>query len=209
MEYTQEDIEKNLGLVHFIAQRNSHRLRHRLSEYDDLISDGVLGLCHALGRFEPARGVKFSSYAYTCIWGYMVHGRRNLHMEEYKAFHSRFEVPAKTVSLYSGDSVPGESTSGEESKGQFIRGVDDGGRQAEEMEENALWGRHLPQVWDLCDERERLILKLRFGVGEKEPMTLQKIGDRLGLTRERVRQIQDAAIKKVREHLQKAVRVAA
>ena len=53
---------------------------------------------------------------------------------------------------------------------------------------------------DLPD-RERTVVTLRFGLGDEEPMTLERIGGRLGLTRERVRQIEGAAIKQLRRLL--------
>ena len=50
---------------------------------------------------------------------------------------------------------------------------------------------------DLPD-RERTVVTLRFGLGGEEPLTLERIGNRLGLTRERVRQIEGAALKQLR-----------
>ena len=47
-------------------------------------------------------------------------------------------------------------------------------------------------------ERERDVIKLFFGIGVPHAMTLQDIGEHLGLTRERVRQIKDKAINKLR-----------
>jgi RNA polymerase primary sigma factor len=49
------------------------------------------------------------------------------------------------------------------------------------------------------DEREAAILKLRYGLEGEEPMTLKQIGDRVGLTRERVRQIEHDALRKLRD----------
>ncbi|MGH7400215.1 MAG: sigma-70 family RNA polymerase sigma factor, partial [Candidatus Rokuibacteriota bacterium] len=53
---------------------------------------------------------------------------------------------------------------------------------------------------DLPD-RERTVVTLRFGLGPEEPMTLERIGNRLGLTRERVRQIESAALQQLRRLL--------
>lgn len=46
-------------------------------------------------------------------------------------------------------------------------------------------------------KKESNVLKLRFGIGYKEPMTLQEVGDQLNLTRERIRQIEKKALKKL------------
>jgi RNA polymerase primary sigma factor len=47
------------------------------------------------------------------------------------------------------------------------------------------------------DEKEAVVLKLRFGLDDDRPRTLQEIGDRLGLTRERIRQIEQKAMRKL------------
>jgi len=47
-------------------------------------------------------------------------------------------------------------------------------------------------------EREKEVIKLFFGIGVEHPMTLEDIGEQLGITRERIRQIKDKAITKLR-----------
>jgi len=47
------------------------------------------------------------------------------------------------------------------------------------------------------DEKEALVLKLRFGLDDDRPRTLQEIGDMLNLTRERIRQIEQKSIRKL------------
>ena len=59
--------------------------------------------------------------------------------------------------------------------------------------------RHLAKLLGEIDARAAKILKLRYGLDGGEPMTLKEIGERIGLTRERVRQIEHEALEKLRE----------
>jgi RNA polymerase primary sigma factor len=62
--------------------------------------------------------------------------------------------------------------------------------------------RQVLHLLDQLDEREATVLRLRFGLGGSDPQTFQQIGDQLGLTRERVRQIERDSLKKLGEKLQ-------
>jgi RNA polymerase primary sigma factor len=60
---------------------------------------------------------------------------------------------------------------------------------------------HVMQLLDKMDKREATVLRMRFGLDDEEPKTLKEIGECLGLTRERVRQIESEALSKLSENL--------
>ncbi len=59
--------------------------------------------------------------------------------------------------------------------------------------------RHLAELLEEIDQRAAKILKLRYGLEGEDPMTLKEIGARIGLTRERVRQIEHESLAKLRD----------
>jgi RNA polymerase primary sigma factor len=60
---------------------------------------------------------------------------------------------------------------------------------------------HVRNAVSALDSRERLVLALRFGFLDDDPVTLREAGRRLGLSRERVRQIEKRALRRLRERL--------
>ncbi len=62
--------------------------------------------------------------------------------------------------------------------------------------------KHVLELLDKMDKREATVLRMRFGLDQAEPKTLKEIGESLGLTRERVRQIESEALSKLSESMQ-------
>ncbi|MCB1236247.1 MAG: sigma-70 family RNA polymerase sigma factor, partial [Verrucomicrobiae bacterium] len=61
---------------------------------------------------------------------------------------------------------------------------------------------HLDSLLSVLDKRERSIINQRFGLTGRRPKTLEQVGERLGVTRERIRQLQNRALLKMRQALQ-------
>lgn len=70
----------------------------------------------------------------------------------------------------------------------------------EKMAEESL-KKSIKQIWHVLDERERTILSLRFPQDETRQLTLDEVGKELGVTRERIRQLQNIALRKLRKEL--------
>ena len=196
----------------------------------DLINEGNLGLVEAAQRFDPARNVKFISYAVWWIRQAIVHAlsqsARTYNLPQKmsdKIARMNREVEALKKELGrdpTRDEVAErlKMTPDEVADLQLIqeRGVslsdrlgedediEVGDRVSDELAPSVEYQiiknsieQQIREVLDELDEREAIVLKLRFGIDSDDPMTLQEIGDRLRLTRERIRQIEQKAMRKL------------
>ena len=78
---------------------------------------------------------------------------------------------------------------------------DDSSHSPDQQLGEILKSERIQKLLDALDERERRILTLRFGLGNHEPHTLEEVAQQFGITRERVRQIEAVALKKIRIQL--------
>jgi RNA polymerase primary sigma factor len=176
----QRLVEANLRFVVSYAKR----YRAFGVPFLDLIHEGNLGLIEAARRFDPSRNVKFITYAVWWIRQAILH----LLIDETRV--------ASVVSM-SLDAPASRADSGPE----LWERVE---QETEPPAEAAFARRTLRELIGKAlrdlDEKEREVVALRFGLGRHndQPRTLQQIGDRLHLTRERVRQIEARAKEKLR-----------
>lgn len=99
----------------------------------------------------------------------------------------------------SGDTVSLETPVGDEdgsSLGDFV--ADNAGDSTEDQAENVLLREEIDSMLQGLNERERQVIKLRFGLENGKPLTLEEVGRQFNVTRERIRQIETAALRKLR-----------
>jgi RNA polymerase primary sigma factor len=188
-------VEANLRFVVSCAKR----YRGLGVGFLDLIHEGNLGLIEAARRFDPSRNVKFITYA---VW-WVRESMKHALADQTRAF----SLPPKLFSLLRNGS---EDVSLSEPVGVPGRGPD-GGQTRElgdllaqdqtpidaEMIHQSDVDELLEALSDL-DGKEQEVVRLRFGLEDDVERTLQEIGDRMHLSRERVRQIESRAKEKLR-----------
>lgn len=168
-----EIISANLRLVVSIAKRHVGPTEN----FFELVSDGNMSLIRAVEKFDYSRGNKFSTYA---SWAIMKNFARTIpdehrHRDRYRTSHAEMFTATEDA----------RSDQYEQESAQFQR----------ESQVEKILGR--------LDEREQQIIMSRFGLQRgHEPLTLKEVGAELGVTKERIRQIEARALNKLRKAAQ-------
>lgn len=183
---TQWDVERARGLLRAaqwyrdrIVRANTRlvisivkKFVNQQCGFDDLLSDGIMALMRSVDKFDYKLGFRFSTYATQVV-------RRN----SYRFVMERQEERLKVANSIS----------------------DQGLDVAEDQDPSTMseyrWNtlrNHLMELLGNLDKREKLIVRARFSLGgHRKVQTLQALADRLGISKERVRQLEKRAMEKL------------
>jgi len=163
-------IRSNLRLVVSIAKKHMQTGMN----FFEMVSDGNMSLIRAIEKFNYTLGNKFSTYA---SWAIMKNYARSI-PKEFKQ-RDRYRTGIEEV---------------------FDWRQDDGEPQIRQELVNKRQHQLIMSILEQLDDRERTIIVNRFGLAEGvEPQTLEQVGKGLGVTKERIRQLEARALKKLRQ----------
>jgi RNA polymerase primary sigma factor len=162
-------ISANLRLVVSIAKRHVGPS----NDFFHLVSDGNMSLIRAVEKFDYARGNKFSTYA---SWAIMKNFARTIPEENYR--RDRFVTGHEEMFEAAADNRSDEHE------------YENTQRQIQDAVKGFL---------GQLEDRERLIIVSRYGINGAPEKTLEQLGKELGITKERVRQLESKGLEKVRK----------
>jgi RNA polymerase sigma factor (sigma-70 family) len=188
---------------------------------DDLIQEGIAGLLHALPRYDPELGTPF--WAYASWWvrrgmqqlvaelarpvvlsdraarelAQISHARRG-HLESHGREPTTSQIASATALARSRVErlIAATHTGAELSRDDAV--ADPDGENAIDRIDAQVAGEQIEDLLAELSDRDRAVIRARYGIG-MEPSTLRKIGSRLGLTSEAVRQIELRAVARLQE----------
>lgn len=176
-------VEANLRLVVSIARQ----YQGKGLSMEDLVSEGNIGLMKAASRYDATRGLRFAGYAVVQI-------RRAIE----KALKAE-SAEQRVESRANGQTRSVDAPLGAKSNMSLLSVlVDSNAQMADTRVYNAAMERAVEHTLTSLNDRESQVVNAYFGIGQ-DNLTMAEIASNMGLHRERVRQIRDRAVRRMRK----------
>lgn len=187
--YMQKYTEGDLEAKHTLIERNLRLVAHIVKKYqsspedtEDLLSIGTIGLIKAVVTFNPDKCVRLGTYAARCI------------ENEILMYMRAKKKSSKEISLY--EPIGTDREGNEIQLFDIIESKeDDAHRKVEIGDDIRMLYRSVEAE---LSPRERLVLKMRYGLYNEEEYTQREIAKQLGISRSYVSRIEKSAIEKLR-----------
>ena len=188
-EYLQKYTEGDLEAKHILVERNLRLVAHIVKKYqsyeeeaEDLLSIGTIGLVKAVVTFNPEKCVRLGTYAARCI------------ENEILMYLRAKKKSSKEISLY--EPIGTDREGNEIQLFDIIETEETDAHKKVELSDDIqiLYER----VESELSPRERLVLKMRYGLYNGEEYTQREIAKQLGISRSYVSRIEKSAIEKLR-----------
>lgn len=187
--YMQKYTEGDLQAKHILIERNLRLVAHVIKKYqyleedsEDLISIGTIGLIKAVVTFNAEKGNRLAAYASKCIDNEIL-----MHLRSRKKIN-------KEISLY--------EPIGTDREGNEIQLYDIIETEEEDVPEKLYLKENIQKLYEKVEselsQRERLVLKMRYGLYNSEEYTQREIARQLGISRSYVSRIEKSAVEKLR-----------
>lgn len=189
--YLQKYTEGDLEAKHILIERNLRLVAHIVKKYqsceedtEDLLSIGTIGLIKAIVTFNPEKCVRLGTYAARCIENEIL-----MHLRAKKK-------KAREISLY--EPIGTDRDGNEVQLFDIIEMEEEDAQQKVELHGDiqTLY----EKVESVLSPRERLVLKMRYGLYNEEEYTQREIAKTLGISRSYVSRIEKSAIEKLRSY---------
>lgn len=218
-----ELVEANLKFVISIAKE----YQGQGLQLSDLISEGNYGLIKAANRFDHKRGFRFISYAVWWVKQSIIQSlndnartvrlpanvinklsylSKEIAKFEYEnerepVFGEIFDKEKSAMAIISFPKIASLNDTINEEGDELIELIAGDNGEEDQLIVDERIKTELNKTLEILDERERKIIECYFGINiDSEAMTLEAIGERYGLTKERIRQIKEKAIRKLRHN---------
>ncbi len=187
--YMQKYTEGDLEAKHILIERNLRLVAHIVKKYqsspedtEDLLSIGTIGLIKAVVTFNPEKCVRLGTYAARCI------------ENEILMYMRAKKKSSKEISLY--EPIGTDREGNEIQLFDIIETEEDDAHKKVELNDDIKVLYH--KVESELSPRERMVLKMRYGLYNEEEYTQREIAKQLGISRSYVSRIEKSAIEKLR-----------